>query len=143
RREILDVRDLIQQMKPPSIKSHGILEYLAHLVERFQRQTGILAHFVSEIDELTLSPRVCGELARIVQEALVNVRKHSGARNVLVRVSAPSGYWKFEIDDDGRGFGFAGRFSHADLEIGRKGPVVIKERVRAIGATMALESAPG
>jgi signal transduction histidine kinase len=92
---------------------------------------------------LDLSPRVCGEVARIVQEALVNVRKHSGAKTVLVRVSAPDGYWKFEIDDDGRGFGFAGRHSHADLEIGRKGPVVIKERVRSIGGTLAVESAPG
>lgn len=73
----------------------------------------------------------------------MNVRKHSGARTVLVRVSAPEGYWKFEIDDDGRGFGFAGRHSQADLEIGRKGPVVIKERVRAIGGTLAIESVPG
>jgi signal transduction histidine kinase len=120
-----------------------ILEHLADLVGQFQRQTGIAAHFVSEIDEVSLSPRVSAEIARIVQEALVNVRKHSGARNVLVRVSAPAGYWKFEVDDDGRGFGFAGRYSQADLEIGRKGPVVIRERVRAIGGTLALESAPG
>jgi len=143
RGEILDLRDLMQQLKPPAIESAQILEYLADLVGRFQQQTGIVAHFASEIEDLDLSPRVCGEIARIVQEALVNVRKHSGAKTVLVRVSAPDGYWKFEIDDDGRGFGFAGRHSHADLEIGRKGPVVIKERVRSIGGTLAVESAPG
>jgi signal transduction histidine kinase len=143
RHEILDLRDLMQQLKPPSIESNQILDYLADLVGRFQQQSGITAHFVSEIDELSLSPRVCGEIARIVQEALVNVRKHSGARTVLVRVSAPEGYWKFEIDDDGRGFGFAGRHSQADLEIGRKGPVVIRERVRSIGGTLAVESTPG
>ena len=143
RGEILDLRDLMQQLKPPSINSAQILEYLADLVGRFQQQTGIVAHFASEIEDLDLSPRVCGEIARIVQEALVNVRKHSGAKTVLVRVTAPDGYWKFEIDDDGRGFGFAGRHSHADLEIGRKGPVVIKERVRSIGGTLAVESAPG
>ena len=143
RGEILDLRELMQHLKPPSIDSAQILEYLADLVGRFQQQTGIMAHFASEIDELDLSPRVCGEIARIVQEALVNVRKHSGARTVLVRVTATAGHWKFEIDDDGRGFGFAGRLTHADLEIGRKGPVVIKERVRSIGGTLAVESAPG
>ena len=143
RGEILELRDLMQQLKPPSIDSTQILEYLADLVGRFQQQTGIAAYFTSEIDELDLSPRVCGEIARIVQEALVNVRKHSGARTVLVRVSAAAGSWKFEIDDDGRGFGFAGRLSHSELEIARKGPVVIKERVRAIGGTLAVESAPG
>jgi signal transduction histidine kinase len=143
RKETLDLRDLIQHMKPPSIDASQILDYLAELVARFEQQSGIAAHFVSEVDELMLSPHVCSEVARIVQEALVNVRKHSGAHTVLVRVSAPKGYWKFEIDDDGRGFGFVGRHSHADLEVGRKGPVVIKERVRAIGARLAVESAPG
>jgi signal transduction histidine kinase len=143
RKEVLDLRDLIEQMKPPSIESTQILAYLAEQVDRFERRSGITAHFVSEVDELTLSPRVCGEIARIIQEALVNVRKHSGARNVLVRVSAPNGYWKFEVDDDGQGFAFAGRHSQADLDTGRKGPVVIKERVRAIGGSLAVESAPG
>jgi signal transduction histidine kinase len=143
RKEVLDLRDLMQQMKPPLIDASQILYHLADQVERFERQTGITAQFVSEIHELSLSPHVCSEIARIVQEALVNVRKHSGARNVIVRVSAPSGYWKFEVDDDGRGFEFTGRHSHADLEVGRKGPVVIKERVRAIGGRLAVESAPG
>ena len=143
RTEVQDLRDLIQQMKPPLIEPEQLLDYLADLVERFQRQSGIAAHFVSEIDEIELSARVCGEIARVVQEALVNVRKHSGAQHVVVRVSAPPGYWKFEIDDDGRGFGFAGRHSHADLEVARKGPVVIKERVRSIGGTLAVESTPG
>jgi len=143
RNEVLDLRDLMQQMKPACIEPTQILDQLADQVERFERQTGITAQFVSEIHELSLSSHVCSEIARIVQEALVNVRKHSGARNVIVRVSAPQGYWKFEVDDDGAGFGFSGRHSHADLEAGRKGPVVIKERVRAIGGRLVVESAPG
>ena len=143
RREIVELRDLIQHMRPLSIDASHLLEYLADLAERFQRQTGIVAHFVSEVDEVTLPPHICGEIARIVQEALVNVRKHSGARNVIVRVSAPNNQFKFEVDDDGRGFGFVGRYTNAELEVARKGPVVIKERVRSIGGTLAIESAPG
>jgi signal transduction histidine kinase len=143
RREIVELRDLIQHMRPLSIDASHLLEYLADLAERFQRQTGIVAHFVSEVDEVELPAHICGEIARIVQEALVNVRKHSGARNVIVRVSAPDNQFKFEIDDDGQGFGFVGRYTNADLEVGRKGPVVIKERVRSIGGTLAIESAPG
>ena len=73
----------------------------------------------------------------------MNVRKHSGARNVIVRVSATDGEWKFEVDDDGRGFEFAGRRSQAELDLERKGPVVIKERVRSIGGRLAVESDPG
>jgi signal transduction histidine kinase len=143
RREILELRDLIQHMRPLAIDASHLLEYLADLAERFQRQTGIVAHFVSEVDEVELPAHICGEIARIVQEALVNVRKHSGARNVIVRVSAPDNQFKFEVDDDGQGFGFLGRYTNAELEVGRKGPVVIKERVRSIGGTLAIESAPG
>jgi signal transduction histidine kinase len=55
----------------------------------------------------------------------------------------PGDHWKFEVDDDGRGFGFAGRLEQAELDVTRKGPVIIKERVRAIGARLAIQSDPG
>jgi signal transduction histidine kinase len=143
RAEVLDLRDLIQRVKAVSIDPRHVLDHLASLVERFQRDSGITAHFVSEIDDLTLSPQVCEEVVRIVQEALVNARKHSGARNVLVRVGATDGEWTFEVDDDGRGFEFTGRRSQAELDLERKGPVIIKERVRTIGGRLTVQSDPG
>jgi signal transduction histidine kinase len=83
------------------------------------------------------------ELARIVQEALVNVRKHSQARQVLVRLGTKNGNWKVEIEDDGRGFPFEGRLSQHELETTGKGPLVIKERVRLIAGELTIESSPG
>jgi signal transduction histidine kinase len=47
------------------------------------------------------------------------------------------------VDDDGRGFDFSGRLSQEELDAARKGPVIIKERVRAIGGELSIESAPG
>jgi signal transduction histidine kinase len=143
RSQVLELRDLIHQIKPTSCDPERLLEHLAGVVERFQRDTGITAHFVSTVNEVTITPRVCGEIARIVEEALVNVRKHSGARHVVVRVGAAHRVWTFEVDDDGRGFEFAGKRSQADLDLERKGPVIIKERIRSIGGTLAIESNPG
>ena len=143
RTEVLDLRDLIQQMRTVSVDPKLVLDHLASLASEFQRDTGIVAHFISEVAELDLSPPVCDEIVRIVQEALVNVRKHSGARNVLVRVSVRDGCWKFDIDDDGRGFEFTGRKTQVELDVDRKGPVIIKERVRSIGGELAVESHPG
>jgi signal transduction histidine kinase len=143
RAQVQELRDLIHQMKPASCDPARIIEHLAGLVERFQRDSGITAHFVSTVDELALSPHVCDEIVRIVEEALVNVRKHSGARHVVVRVAAADRAWTFEVDDDGRGFEFAGRRSQADLDAERKGPVIIKERIRSIGGRLAVESHPG
>lgn len=141
--EILNVRELMLQMRPLELDPQRLLEFLAETVDRFQRDTGITARFVSELDDVQMPPRICRELARIVQEALVNVRKHSGARNVLVRFGSHNGCWRLVVDDDGKGFPFTGRHTQAELDADRRGPLVIKERVRSIGGELAIESTPG
>jgi len=143
REEVLKLRELMQQMKTLDVDSKKILGLLADTVERFQRETGISARFLSDVDELKMPQPVCRELARIVQEALVNVRKHSRARQVLVRLAARNGTWNIVIEDDGCGFPFAGRLSQAELEAMGKGPLVIKERVRVIEGELTIESTPG
>lgn len=143
REEVLKLRELMQQMKSMDVDSGKLLRFLADTVERFQRETGISAHFVSEVEELDMPQRVCRELARIVQEGLVNVRKHSQARQVLVRLGVRDGEWTVTLEDDGRGFPFSGRVSLAELDALGKGPVVIKERVRLIAGGLTIESNPG
>jgi signal transduction histidine kinase len=133
----------MQQMRPLDLKGGQFLDYLADVVERFRRETGISAQLVSSLDEVALPPRVGRELVRIVQEALVNIRKHSGARNVLVRFAAQDNKWVLVIDDDGQGFEFEGKMSLSDLDASRRGPGVIKERVRTLGGELVVESQPG
>jgi signal transduction histidine kinase len=143
REEVLKLRELMQQMKTLDVDSKKLLGLLSDTVERFQRETGISARFLSDLDELNMPQPVCRELARIVQEALVNVRKHSKARQVLVRLGSRNGAWHVLIEDDGRGFPFAGRVSQVELDSMGKGPVVIKERVRLIEGELTIESSPG
>jgi two-component system nitrate/nitrite sensor histidine kinase NarX len=112
-------------------------------VERFQRETGITARFSSDLEAPDMPQPVCRELTRIVQEGLVNVRKHSHAHAVLVRLSAADGRWTLVIEDDGSGFPFSGRLSQTELDALGRGPLVIKERVRVIAGELAIESTPG
>ncbi len=90
-----------------------------------------------------MPPSLSREVAHIVQEALVNVVKHSMARNVLARLGSLKRGWILSVDDDGRGFEFCGRFSHSELEDTRRGPLIIKERVRAIGGELSIDTRPG
>ena len=143
RQEVLNLRELMQTMRPPDIGPHQFLDFIAQLVERFSRDTGVVTRFVSELQEVTLPAATCRELARVVQEALVNIRKHSGAQSAVVRFGWQNGTWKLVIDDDGKGFPFAGRFTLTELDDFRWGPTVIKERVRAVGGDMVIESNPG
>jgi len=143
REEVLNMRELMLTMRPVEIGPQHFLDFVAQLVERFRSDTGVDARFVSELEEVTLPAASCRELVRVVQEGLVNVRKHSGARSVYIRFGAQNGLWKLVIDDDGRGFGFTGRFTLTELDDLHRGPTVIKERVRAIGGDMVIESSPG
>jgi len=79
RREVLNLRELMQQMRPVDLIPEQLLDYIADTVDRFRRDTGIEASFVSDMQDVDLSPHICRELVRIVQEGLVNIRKHSQA----------------------------------------------------------------
>ena len=72
----------------------------------------------------------------------MNVRKHSGARHVIIRFGTVNGQWQLAIDDDGSGFGFSGWFTLDELDRARRGPVVIEERTRLLKGTLVIDSAP-
>jgi signal transduction histidine kinase len=143
RLEVLNLRELMQSMRPVDIGPHQFLDFIAGLVERFSRDTGIPVRFISELQEVTLPAATCRELARVVQEGLVNIRKHSGAQSAVVRFGAQNSHWQLVINDDGHGFPFEGRYSLGELDNMRRGPTVIKERVRSVGGDMVIESTPG
>jgi signal transduction histidine kinase len=143
RDEAQKLRELMQRMRPLEVDFRNLFAHLTELVERFNNDNGIAARFVCESPVAYMRPRVCGALARIVQEALVNVRKSSRARHVLVRFDRKDGHGQLTIEDDGRGFPFSGNRSLAELEAERKGPKVIRECVRLINGDLMIESLPG
>lgn len=143
REEVLKLRELMQQLKTLDVDAKRLLGVLSDTVERFQRETGIEAKFLTDLKEFDMPQPVCREISRIVQEALVNVRKHSSARQVLVRLGFRNGKWSLVVEDDGSGFPFTGRLSQGELDQQGKGPMVIKERVRLIEGELTIESNPG
>ena len=142
REEIINLRELMQRLRPINVEPKKLMNYLSELVGRFQRETGIAACFASAVDRVDISQQVCCELVRIVQEALMNVRRHSGARNVLVVFGQEDGRWELVVDDDGHGFDFTGRCAHTELDDDLRGPSVIKERVKLLGGELILDSDP-
>jgi len=141
--EAANVRHLIQQLEPLEFDPRHLADFLAGMVTRYRQDTGIGAQFISEVSEVNLPPATCREIAGILREALANIRRHSGAQNALVRLARQRGAWLLTIEDDGRGFEFSGRFTHAELDEKRRGPLVIKQRVRAIEGELTVISRAG
>jgi signal transduction histidine kinase len=141
--QLLSLREMISRSKATEITSDRLVGFLAEMVDKFQRDTKIAAAFQSAVDTVELPRRQCVELARIVNEALVNVRKHSGARAVLVVLSNRAHEVSVAIEDDGAGCDFRGCMSLAELDNAGVGPGMIKERVRSLGGNLQIESVPG
>jgi len=141
--EIAGVREEMQRIKPLEVEPGRLLEYIAGMVDKFRREQSISASFIAKPQEITLPPRVCTELVRIVQEALANVRKHSGARKVLVRFNRENGRYRLCVEDDGRGFSPVEPLSSTEFEASSIYPLVVTERVRAIGGELVVESTRG
>ena len=141
--EASNLRRLMQQLKPLDFDPRHLVDFLTGMIERYRYDTGIAAKFVCDSREVSVPAPTCREIAGIIQEALANVLKHSGAENVLVCLKSQADAWLLTVDDDGRGFEFSGRFSDAQLGQIRRGPAIIKERVHAIGGELSIESKPG
>jgi signal transduction histidine kinase len=74
-------------------------------------------------------------MSRVIQEALTNARRHSGARNVRVSLRVEEGDLVAEVADDGRGFG-----EESDPGVGMSS---MRERALRLGGELEVESAPG
>src|SRR5262249_31362119 len=105
--EAYKLREFMQQIKPFDVDAKNLRAHLLELVERFQRETGIQAQFACDSSLTGLRTQGCDAVARIVQEGLVNVRKHSGASHVQVKFDRSDGRLRLIIEDDGRGFPFS------------------------------------
>ena len=141
--EAANVRNLIHQLEPLDFDPRHLVDFLSGMVTRYRQDTGIIAQFVCDAEQVNLPAMTCRELAGIVREALANIRRHSGAQHALVRLARQQGGWMLSIEDDGRGFEFSGRFTHAELDEGRRGPLVIKQRVRALEGELTIVSKAG
>jgi signal transduction histidine kinase len=133
------VRELTLQLRPRMLDDLGLKPALEWQTKLFQNQTGIAIDL-----ELTLpEPRLCPELEttvfRMVQEALTNVARHSGANAAVVTVTADDSALQVEISDRGRGFDTAAALARRD-SLGLAG---LAERVRLAGGQLDLFSQAG
>jgi len=139
-REVLaDVREGILALRTQTGPDRGLGETVDAFIQRWEAQSGIDGEVIYDAD-LRLSPTAELQLLRIIQEALSNVRKHSGARSARVELKQVDSLLLVEVEDDGTGFDPAA--SHPG-ESPRFGLAIMRERVASIGGTIGFHSAPG
>lgn len=137
RESLSDVRELLMHFRTRT-NAEDIEPALQATLRKFEHQTGLATHLAIEGLGMPLPPDVQVQVLHVVQEALSNVRKHAGARQVWVEVRQ-SPPWRIEVRDDGRGFAGGDGWT-SETHVGLR---IMRERAARIGAQVDVHSSPG
>jgi DNA-binding NarL/FixJ family response regulator/signal transduction histidine kinase/PAS domain-containing protein len=132
-----ELRTAVYDLRLESETDRPLPELVRSLVELNRRMSPDRHIGLRMMEDLPSHPfgRKDPELLRILQEALANTRRHSGAENVTVTLGAEGGRIWAEVEDDGWGFE-AGTVPGFGLKS-------MRERARALGGSLQVESGPG
>ena len=140
---ILDgVHRFSQDLRPSVLDDLGLVPALEWLTSDLTKHFGIAVEIKVLGSVRRFPPEVELVLFRIVQEALRNVWKHSGASRAGVTLEFGDDNTILTVKDEGKGF----RLPHKidDLTVaGKLGLAGMQERARLIGGRLRLESEPG
>ncbi len=139
---IQQTRSLTFQLSPPVLYQMGLEAALAGLAEQTQKLHGILTEFEDDELEKYLEEDVRIHIFRSVRELLVNVIKHSGAKQVKISVARVEQQIHITVSDDGVGFKSHDQAISPE-EGGKFGLFSIRERLRLLGGYLEIHSTAG
>ena len=133
------IESVMAELRPPLLDEYGLGAALGWYAEEFSRRTGIAVALRDGKDAAAgLRPEAAVALFRIAQEALNNVAKHAGARQVRIELAGDAEEIVMRVVDDGAGFDPA-----AAARGKRWGMKTMRERAEAAGGRLEVDSAPG
>jgi PAS domain S-box-containing protein len=136
------VRRFSQELRPSILDDLGLLAAVNWLASDLKENCGIVANVEMAGSPRQLSPEAELLLFRIVQEALVNVRRHSQASRVDIKMEFADRSTKAIVSDNGKGFEAPARLG--DLaKSGKLGLTGMQERAQLLGGTLTVKSEVG
>jgi signal transduction histidine kinase len=142
-RAIQEVRSISYLLHPPLLDEVGLPSALQWYLEGVTKRTGIETSLEAKPPDFPrLSPELETTVFRIVQEALTNVFRHSGARNAWVRLIKDEQQVIGTVRDDGKGISDrTAEFQPDSIGVGIGG---MRQRVKEFGGELLLRNAnPG
>jgi two-component system nitrate/nitrite sensor histidine kinase NarX len=133
---LAEMRTLLLELRPAALTEAELGELLRQLAEAMTGRTRVPVALTVD-GQRSYPPDVQIALYRIAQEGLHNAAKHAGASAVVLSLRAGPRRVELHIGDDGRGF------DPAIVAPEHFGLRIMQERADAIGATLAVDSAPG
>jgi len=137
-----ELTKLIRELRPTLLDTLGLPAAVGHLAEANLSTQGI--DVVTEFKGLDqrLPAEIELSLFRIIQEAMSNIVKHAGAKNVSINIECNANECVLRIEDNGEGFDVS---EVTGIDEGGRGAGLfgMKERVTMVGGTCSCQSQPG
>ena len=130
------VRSLSQALHPVMLDEAGLEQTIEWYLPVVERQTGVGISYEKSGTPFSVSGNSAVHIYRVLQEALNNVARHSGAKNAWVRLRFAPEQLELEIEDHGSGFA-AGRTKRG------LGLVAMRERAELLGGSLIFETPAG
>jgi signal transduction histidine kinase len=132
-----EVRGMSIRLRPGVLDDLGLMPALEWYTADFEKRTGIACAFRHNgLDRL--NEALSTTAYRIVQEALTNVARHSGASRVVVALERRNGSLALSVKDNGKGFDSESLADHDRL-----GLVGMRERAGLVGGSLQVNTRPG
>jgi signal transduction histidine kinase len=132
-------RNILQSLRPKTIRSQGLLASVLKLVDQFGRMNLVETNVSIRGEENVVAPEQKEVIFQVLRESLSNVRKHAQARNLWVVLDLSTTPWVMTVRDDGRGFDVR-RVAEDPRKGGSYGLVGMRERAELIGGTLEMVS---
>ena len=143
RRTTKEIRHMLFTLRPLILETQGLQAALEQYISKLTETdpTPIHLEATPEIDRL-LDQNAQGVIFYIIDEAILNARKHAEAENIWVRLRIRDNTFVAEIKDDGVGFDVdAVQLSYDERS--SLGMINMHERAELVGGTLTIASAPG
>ena len=134
-----DIRRIILALRPTILDDMGLFPALETYARRTLEDAGISLRIKSNQPDARLSPTIENVVFRVLQEAINNVARHSGARQCRISMTISRTALTATVVDDGRGYDLPDEGDEPD-HFGLK---TMRERVAIIDGTLKLDSNPG
>ncbi len=140
-----DLRELLAQFRS-RMDPMGLAHALQGIAEGFEGRTGIRLSIENSLAELKLTVDEEANVFHIVQEALANVARHSGATQARLTIGERDGDYEFTVEDDGTGFFALGTRPGGEGERGLRhhlGVNIMRERAQRLAGRIEIGNLPG
>jgi len=136
---IKEIRNLSFSLQPPMLDELGLVPTIESYSKDFSNRTKIVVNVKSNLKDENIRPNLELSLYRMVQEALTNVVKHSGAKTVYIDIYHEDSKLVLSIEDDGNGFDIE-KMSCDEVREHGIGLLGMRERFASAGADFQVYS---